>query len=68
MYSISGERVWDKEIQANISGGTTGSNSIEWNGKNRWGEHLANGVYIAYLEFKGSGKTIRKKLKIAVLK
>jgi hypothetical protein len=69
IYSISGELLWRKDIATgDINGGNLGFNSVEWDGQNRFGETVANGVYIAYLIFRDDEDKIVKKHKIAVLK
>lgn len=68
IYSISGEKLWSKVIQAGDSGGTLGYNSVAWNGKNDFGEIVANGPYIAYIFAESNGQKKTAKVKILVLK
>lgn len=69
IYTISGERIWQQSFTAGISnGGTSGFNSITWDGYNNWNEIVANGVYIVYLVAKKDGKKTFAKTKILVLK
>lgn len=69
IYSISGEQLWSKHLSSGaIDGGSIGFNAVEWDGRNHYGEVVANGVYIGYLIARdGSSKKVGK-VKIAVLK
>ncbi len=68
IYSISGKRLWHKQVMAGDSGGTAGFNSIAWDGRNFYGEIVANGVYIVYVTADSEGDKVMAKTKIAVLK
>lgn len=63
IYTISGKQIWTQTIT-----GTTGFNTLNWDGKNRYGEVVANGIYIAYLIANDGDSNEKGKLKIAVLK
>jgi hypothetical protein len=69
VYTIAGERIWTREVAAgHPEGGTAGFNSLMWNGRNHYGETVANGVYIAYVVAKHGGDKATGKIKMAVLK
>ena len=68
IYSISGERLWTKIIEAGSTGGTIGYNSVEWNGRNDFGEIVANGAYVAYVFAEIEGQKKIGKVKMLVLK
>ena len=69
IYSISGEEIWKKSINSgDVNGASAGFNSVEWSGKNMYGETVANGVYIGYLICKRGSEKKVSKIKIMVLK
>ena len=68
IYSISGERLWTKIIESGEVGGAVGYNSVEWNGRNDFGEIVANGPYVAYLFAEIEGQKKIGKVKMLVLK
>ena len=69
VYTIAGERIWTREVAAgHPEGGSAGFNSLMWNGRNHYGETVANGVYIAYVVAKHGGDKATGKIKMAVLK
>jgi hypothetical protein len=68
IYSLSGEQLWHQEMMAGTSGATAGFNQLIWDGKNRYSETVANGVYIAYILAKKSDEKAVAKIKMAVLK
>ncbi|MFC1616717.1 T9SS type A sorting domain-containing protein [Candidatus Margulisiibacteriota bacterium] len=68
IYSISGKHIWTNNISAEATGGTTGFNTISWDGKNRFGEIVANGMYITYIIAEKGAEKAKAKVKIAVLK
>ncbi len=58
MYSISGVFV------RKLSNETEGSQYIDWDLRNEWGEKVGSGMYIAYVEIEGIGTRV---MKIAVI-
>ncbi|MFC1617617.1 hypothetical protein ACFL2K_05305, partial [Candidatus Margulisiibacteriota bacterium] len=68
IYSISGEMLVKKQFFSGEEGASAGFNNIIWDGRNRFNEVVANGVYITYIIAKVEGKTVVGKVKIAVLK
>ena len=69
VYTIAGERIWTREVAAgHPEGGSAGFNSLIWDGRNHYGETVANGVYIAYVVAKHGGDKATGKIKMAVLK
>lgn len=69
IYTISGEQVFKGDYKSGSEGGMVGFNSIAWDGRDKFNEIVANGVYIAYLIAKSSGGDVEVgKVKIAVLK
>lgn len=63
IYSLNGEQVMLKEVEV-----TQGENVLEWDGKNKNGNTVANGVYIAYIYAENESGAHKAKRKIAVLK
>lgn len=69
IYSINGNEVFYRHYSHGDSvGGQVGFNRIEWDGRDKFGEDVANGPYVAYAMAKINGETIKKKVKIVVLK
>lgn len=69
IYSISGEKLWRTQFSSGDSqGGSPGFHSVEWSGRNDFGETVANGPYIVYLIAKSGSETKVAKTKILVLK
>ncbi len=68
VVAIDGERQWEIQCVSGQDGGKAGFNRIEWDGKNAFGEDLANGMYVVYAEAKGNRKTSRRKTTFLVLK
>jgi hypothetical protein len=69
IYTIAGERIWHKDIvSGSFDGGTAGFNSVLWDGRNHYGETVANGVYIAYVVARNGGEKATGKIKVGVLK
>lgn len=68
VYSISGELQWHHEVSEGESGGQTGLNTIEWNGKNNHGEWCANGPYVVYLQAQNANGKVKRHVKLMVLK
>ena len=69
IYSISGEKLWSRTVnEGDNSGGTAGFHSIEWTGRNDFGEVVANGPYILYFVAKSGNETKVSKIKMLVLK
>ncbi len=68
VYSISGEKLWETKLIKGQTNGTAGFNTVQWNGRNKYGELVANGVYVAYILCDNGSEKIVKKVKIAVLK
>lgn len=60
LFDLSGELIWQKYIQAGEEGGKQGPNLVPWNGKNLYGQGVANGVYIFKIlaEVGGAKKSI----------
>lgn len=68
IYSISGELLKSEKVAKGQFGGQAGYNELVWNGKNRWGEEVANGVYLGYLIVDTGSRKTKGKVKIAILK
>ncbi|KPA12998.1 hypothetical protein MHK_006795, partial [Candidatus Magnetomorum sp. HK-1] len=71
IYSISGELLYKKQYYKGDIGGIAagnGLNVITWDGRNRYNEIVANGVYLGYLVINNESGEKVKKVKIAVLK
>ena len=69
VYTLAGERIWSKSIDAGQPGATAELNQeLTWDGANSFGEQIANGVYIAYMIIDDGSTKVKKKFKIAVLR
>ncbi len=66
IFTIIGEEVYSRSFYAGGTGGTSGQNEIQWDGRNHGNDIVLNGVYIAKLLNKTSNETAS--LKLAVLK
>lgn len=69
IYSLSGTKVYETSIQRGNRGGNKGFNSaITWDGRNKHGNVVANGVYVAYVKFTSTQGTVFSKCKVVVYK
>ncbi len=68
IYALNGELQKTYQFSSTESGGLAGFNRVDWDGKNRFGEVVANGVYVAYLIAKADGKVKKGKIKLWVRK
>ena len=68
IYALSGELQWHVHVGSGESGGQVGYNRVVWDGKNTFGEEVANGVYLAYVVAKADGKVEKGKVKLWVRK
>ncbi len=66
IFTITGEEVLYRKYLSGSQGGTTGTNQIQWDGRNDAGEIVLNGVYVTLLNVLATGETAT--LKLAVLK
>ena len=70
IFTLMGELVWSKEIQATASLGSaglhTGQTALEWNAVNDAGSEIRSGVYICIIRNKSTGE--EERFKIAVVK
>jgi hypothetical protein len=64
IYDISGKAVWQRTFSSGTNGGNSGQNNVFWDGKNDFGEYVANGVYIYIIAAKDK---ILAKRQMAVL-
>ncbi|MBU0581023.1 MAG: hypothetical protein KKA19_07580 [Candidatus Margulisbacteria bacterium] len=64
IFSIAGEKLWEANEQFTSAG------KLTWNGKDDFGQTVANGIYICYVQVTdlNSNKRETKKFKLAVLK
>lgn len=67
IYNISGEKIRSISINEGY-GGAIGVNTIEWDGRNNYGEECASGVYILLLDIKNDSTQISRKVKVALIK
>lgn len=67
LFNISAELVFRKTFISGQNGGKAGTNSVEWNGFNSFGELSGNGVYFGRLIDTRTGKMLARG-KIAVSK
>ena len=63
IYSLGGELVFSESASVGA-----GYHEFIWQGDDRFGQDVANGVYLAYVEIKIGNKRIKKVLKIAILR
>ncbi len=70
IFTLLGELVWSKEIQATASLGRaglhTGQTALQWSGKNDSGSDIRSGVYICVIKNRSTGE--EERFKIAVVK
>ncbi len=67
IFNISAELVYKRTFSSGVNGAKEGTNSIEWNGTNSFGEISANGVYFARVIESRTGRMLAKG-KVAVSK
>lgn len=60
LFNISAELVYSRAFVSGQNGGKAGTNSVEWDGINSFGELSANGVYFARLVDARTGKILAK--------
>jgi hypothetical protein len=60
LFNISAELVFRRTFLSGQNGGKAGTNSVEWNGTNSFGEISANGVYFVRLIDARSGRVLAK--------
>ncbi len=60
IFNISAELVFRRTFLSGQNGGKSGTNSVEWNGTNSFGEISANGVYFVRLIDTRSGRVLAK--------
>jgi hypothetical protein len=63
IHSINGDRLYTTS-----QSGSTGYNQFVWDGRDQWGETVANGGYLGYLIANDGGGDKKALVKIAVLK
>lgn len=66
IYTLLGEKVYDKSFPAGTSGGMKGQNYFNWDGRNDEGRTVLNGVYVVVVKSEGCDESC--KLKLAVRK
>lgn len=66
VFTLSGEKVYEKVFAAGSEGGRQGVNYVTWDGRNDNGKIVLNGVYVVVFREGTSGQS--HKLKMAVLK
>ena len=66
IFTITGLEVYARKYSAGSQGGKSGTNQIQWDGRNESGEIVLNGVYVTLLNVLATGETAT--LKLAVLK
>lgn len=69
IFTITGGLVWQKSFSPGTPGGSTGLNTILWDGKNGKGDIVASGGYVLHIEAAGQGETLHTmSRKIAVVR
>jgi flagellar hook assembly protein FlgD len=62
LFDLNGNLIWRENYSAGNNGGKAGVNNPAWDGKNRFGEKVPNGVYFyqvtADQKVLGRGKVI----------
>ena len=66
IFTLTGELVYTSHFGSGESGGVSGENMIEWDGRNNSGGMVVNGIYIATIENALTGETAH--VKIALVK
>ncbi|MEW5923190.1 MAG: hypothetical protein AB1746_04310 [Candidatus Zixiibacteriota bacterium] len=66
IYTLTGEKVYEKMMPSGSSGAAEGQNYISWDGTNSEGKMVVNGVYVMVFKPADIDKSI--KMKIAVVK
>ena len=60
IFNLSHELVNRQDFATGTNGGKSGDNTVEWNGRNGFGDVVGNGMYICQIVDKGKGKVIAK--------
>jgi hypothetical protein len=69
IYNMRGERVWQYAAPAGESGGTTGNNSVVWDGLTAFQSFASEGVYIVEVtSTDGGGFHVLSRTKVAVVR
>jgi len=66
IYTVAGRLVRDLDVMPSIQG--VGYSSVEWDGRDKDGDQLANGVYIYRVVIRSKDKTITKTEKLAIVR
>jgi hypothetical protein len=66
VFTLTGEKVFEKTFPSGSEGGREGSNYISWDGRNGEGKVVLNGAYVMIVRDERSGQSY--KLKLAVMK
>ena len=64
VYDVLGQKVYEREIPQGQMGGIAGLNKIEWDGRNSDTRVIANGGYIAVLDIKAEGRSMKRKIAV----
>jgi flagellar hook assembly protein FlgD len=65
IYNLMGQLIFEREYLQGQEGGQSGLNRITWDGRNGSGEVVGNGGYIAVLELKNEGRTMKRKIAVS---
>jgi hypothetical protein len=69
IFTLTGGLVWQKSFSPGSEGGTSGLNTVLWDGKNGKGDIVASGGYVLHIEAAGQGETLHTmSRKIAVVR
>lgn len=66
IFTVTGEEAYSHTYLSGAEGGKSGTNQIQWDGRNSEGEMVLNGVYVTMLNVISTGE--KASLKLAVLK
>ena len=68
ILAINGRLIYRNEFQSGQNGGASGHNQVEWDGRDRYGDIVANGPYYIFIVAKEGRNSSTTKIKAMVLK
>jgi len=64
IYDMLGQIVYETEKIQGEAGGQSGLNRLSWDGRNGSGQVVGNGGYVAVVELKAEGRTLKRKIAV----
>jgi hypothetical protein len=64
MFTLGGAEIYAINFSSGSGGGAQGEHVIEWDGRNRIGKPVMNGVYIASIKLMATGEFVRRKVAV----